>query len=156
VNEGGESSRAAHHRFACSRSAGVRCRAFQAVLAEVEDMTARDFILGQPPRPALERAFEDGLWKARFKAAFCKVEGEGVQIVFDFEAQPPPRLHDLAVYIRRIAAELRPGESCGTISSVRRDNRVVVKFTFGPRRSGMEQFTRYRERRASAEHGSAG
>jgi hypothetical protein len=47
------------------------------------------------------------------------MQGEAVQIVFDFEAEPPPRLHDLAVHIRRIAAGLRPGKSCGTISSVR-------------------------------------
>jgi hypothetical protein len=39
------------------------------------------------PRLAVESAFEDELWKAGFKDAFCKVEGEAVEIAFDFEAQ---------------------------------------------------------------------
>ncbi len=126
------------------------CRrlAVEALITEIDGEQVRDFIMGNP-RPALESAFEDGLWKAGFKSAFCKVEAEAVEIAFDFEAQAPPSLHHLAVHIRRIAAELKPGQSCGVISSVRRGNHLVVKFRFEPRRSGMEQFTRYRERRGS-------
>jgi hypothetical protein len=119
--------------------------AVEALIAEIDGELVRDFILGNP-RPALERAFEDELWKAGFKNSFCKVEGESVQIAFNFEAQAPSRPHDLAMYIRRIAAALRAGESCGTITSVRRGTHVVVKFVFEPRLSGMEQFTRYRGR----------
>jgi hypothetical protein len=118
----------------------------EALITEIDDEQVRDFILGNP-RPALERAFEDGLWKEGFKNSFCKVDGESVQIAFNFEAQAPPALHDLAIHIRRIARGLRPGESCGTITSVRRGTHVVVKFVFKPRLSGMEQFARYRERR---------
>ena len=131
-------------RLTCHASAGVRRRfAVEALIAEVNGEQVRDFILGNP-RPALERAFEDELWRVGFKNSFCKVEGESVQIAFNFEALAPPALHDLALHIRRIAAGLRPRESCGTISSVRRGNRVGVNFRFEPRRSGREQFTRYR------------
>jgi hypothetical protein len=143
-------------RLARDASAGVRRRfAVEALIAEIDDQQVRDFIMGNP-RPTLERAFEDELWEAGFKDAFCKVEGDRVQIVFDFEAQAPPALHDLAMNIRRIAGALRPGESCGTISSVRRGDHIVVKFKFEPRRSGWEQFSRYRERRGPTEHGAAG
>jgi len=145
-----KSFRTAQPRLAADASAGVRRRlAVEALITEIDGEQVRDFIMGNP-RPALERAFEDGLWRAGFKDSFCKVEGESVQIAFNFEAQSSPALHDLAMKIRRIAGALRPGESCGTISSVRRGNRVAVKFNFEPRRSGMEQFTRYRERQGSA------
>jgi hypothetical protein len=141
--------RTAQPRPAWKASAGERHRfAVEALIAKVDGEQVRDFIMGNP-RPALESAFEYELWKAGFKDAFCKIEGEAVQIAFNFEAHPSPRFHVLAVHIRRITAGLRPGESCGTISSVRRGNHVVVKFNFEPRLSGMEQFTRYRERRAS-------
>jgi len=145
----GKALRLVQSRLTWDASAGVRRRlAVEALIAEVDDEQVRDFILGHP-RPAMEVEFEQKLWQAGFKDAFCKVDGEAVEIAFDFEAQPPPPLHHLAIYIRRIAGGFRPGESCGTISSVRRGSYVVVKFKFEPRRSGMEQFTRYRQRRSS-------
>ena len=146
----------AAHRLTCDFSVDLHRRlALEALITEIDGEQVRDFIMGNP-RPALERAFEDELWKAGFKDAFCKVAGEAVEITVDFEAQPPASLHYLAVFIRGIAGKLRPEQSCCTILSVRRGNHVVVRFKFEPRRSGWEQFSRYREHKAEAEHGSAG
>ena len=118
-------------RLTCNASAGVRRPpTLEALIAEIDGEQVKDFIMGNP-RPVLERAFEDQLWNAGFKNAFSRVAGEAVQIMFDFEAQPPPRFRDIAVHIRRIAAGVRPGESCGTIFSTQSGNPELL--TWGER-----------------------
>jgi hypothetical protein len=141
-------------RLTCDASGGVDSRnVLEALLAEVNDTSARDFILAQPPRPELEHGFEERLLQLGFEHVFCRTQAEAVEILFEFESQSPPPLHYLSRQVRRVASELRPTQTCGTILSTRRGNRVVVKFKFEPRRTGLEQFTRYWERQASPEHG---
>ena|SRR5579859_963401 len=126
-----------------------RCSVLDALLTELDDQQIRDFIMGNE-RPEFESAFEQRLWKMGIKDATCRTSegGQTVEIAFNFDEQPePPRTH-LHSYIRGIAQELKPEASCGTIVYTGRGRRLIASFRFEPRRTGMDQFRRYRERRA--------
>jgi hypothetical protein len=126
-----------------------RARVLDALLTELDDQQVRDFILANE-RPELESEIEKWLWKVGFKDATCRTYdgGQEVEITFNFDAQPElPDTH-IRSYIVGIAKELRPNESTGTITYVRRRKRLIATFRLQPRRTGMDQFRRYRERRA--------
>jgi hypothetical protein len=126
-----------------------RCSVLDALLTELDDQQIRDFIMGNE-RPELESEFEKWLWKLGFKDVTCRTSegGQAVEITFNFDAQPePPRTH-IHSFLNGIARELKPGFSCGTILYTGRGRRLIASFRFEPRRTGMDQFRRYRERRA--------
>jgi hypothetical protein len=133
-----------------TEAADLRRRyALEALLAELDDQQVRNFILGNP-RPPLEVEFERWLWQLGLKDSIAHAidDGQGMEISFGFDARAePPRTH-LHSFITGITRELKPESSCGTIVYTRQGGRLIATFRFEPRRTGMDQFRRYRERRA--------
>jgi hypothetical protein len=95
------------------------------------------------------------LRRAAFRRSQLLDVPQPLQSFVQFESQFYRDFFGSFVLPKRTTLQNRAGESCGTITSVRKGNHVVVKFKFEPRRSGMEQFTRYRERRSSAKEGTS-
>ena len=119
------------------------------LLTELDDQQIRDFILGNP-RPVLEVEFEQWLWKLGLKDVSVRTSegGRAIEVTFNFDAQPePPRTH-IHSFLTGIAQELKPGFCCGTIVYTRQRGRLIAAFHFEPRRTGLEQFRKWRERQS--------